>query len=154
MGQIALTRPHPAFVALDGVDLAVMADQTKRLGALPGREGIRAKALMKDRQCRLEIGVAQVRIEVAQFLGEHQPFVNNGAAAKAGNVEALYTGPARRAIGAIGDSFAGQVKQTLELIAGGTGFRGAAHNHLFHPRAACLSAPPQCAVDDRHRAEG
>ena len=35
--------------------------------------------------------IAQIGIEMGQFLGQHQSLVDNGAAAEAGNVETLDT---------------------------------------------------------------
>ena len=49
---------------------------------------------MEDSDGAGKIAVAQVGVEVLQFGGKHQPFVDDSAAAETGNVEALYTGGA------------------------------------------------------------
>ncbi len=148
--KIALTRPHPILVALQRVDLAVVADHAEGLGALPCGEGIRAVALVKDGDSRGEVRIAQVRVEVRQLRGQHQALIDDGAAAEAGDVKALHIGGAP----AVDDGLAHQVEHALEVVARIARFRRAPHQHLLHPRAARLSPAPQCAVDNGHGAEG
>ena len=86
-GQIGFLRPHPGEVALQRVDLAVVAHHAERLRALPGGEGVRAVALMEDRDGGLELRVAQIRIEVGQLRRDEEPFVDDGFGREGRNVE-------------------------------------------------------------------
>ena len=90
VGQIVGARHHPVDIAFQRVDLAVVADQAEGLGTFPGGEGVGAVALVEDRNRRLVVGIVQIRIEMFQFLRQHQSFVDDGAAAQAGNVKTLH----------------------------------------------------------------
>ena len=71
---------HPRSVGLDGVDLPVVGEGAERLGVVPRREGIGRIPLVEDGERRLEIGIAQVPVEVRDLGGGEQPFVDHGAA--------------------------------------------------------------------------
>ena len=55
----ALARLHPRDVAVDRVDLAVVAEHAERLRALPGRLRVRREALVEDRPRRGPVRVAR-----------------------------------------------------------------------------------------------
>ena len=68
----SLPRVHRVLVAAQGIDLAVVAEATKRLRALPGREGVRRKARMHHREVGLEVRVGQIPVEGQHLLaGKH-----------------------------------------------------------------------------------
>ncbi len=67
--ELALARPHPVPVALDGVDLAVVGDQPVGVGQRPAREGVGGEPGVHQRQLGLEPAVRQVgeeRLELAR----------------------------------------------------------------------------------------
>ena len=110
MGEIAFAGVHPILVALNGVNFAIVTEQTEGLRQLPGRCGVGAIALVKDGNRRLKIFITQVRIEVGQLLSQHQAFVDNGAIAQTGDVETLYAPLLGGFLGAIDNRFAHQIE--------------------------------------------
>ncbi len=76
-------------IALDGIDLAVVGQQTEGLGQLPARQGIGREALVKDGGRGLETGVGQIRIELGQPLRHHHALVGEGLRRQAGDIEAV-----------------------------------------------------------------
>jgi hypothetical protein len=68
---------HPRGVALQRVDLAVVAEETERLRALPRRRGVRGEPLVKDPERDGEVGVAQVGVEAVELVGRAQGLVGD-----------------------------------------------------------------------------
>ena len=89
--QVRLAGAHPQFVALERVDFAVVANQVEGLRLFPGRERVRAVALVEHGQGRFEQRVVEVRVEPTQHVGQDQPLVHDGATAQARHVEAFHT---------------------------------------------------------------
>ena len=73
----ALTGLHPAAVAADGVDLAVVAEHPERLRQAPLREGVRREAGMDDRHRAGEPLARQVRIVFAQLTARQHALVHD-----------------------------------------------------------------------------
>ena len=71
--------PHPRDVAVDGVDLAVVAEQAEGLRPLPGRRGVRGEALVEDAERDGERGIEQIRIERGELVGRAESLVRDGA---------------------------------------------------------------------------
>mmetsp|Transcript_32603 Transcript_32603/g.79532 ORF Transcript_32603/g.79532 Transcript_32603/m.79532 type:complete len:1230 (+) Transcript_32603:1174-4863(+) len=85
--DVALPRPHPVLVALEGVDLAVVAQHAHRLRSTPRGKGVCGEARVHQRQVCLEALVAEVRKVLADLLrGEHS-LVDDGAGAEGAGVE-------------------------------------------------------------------
>ena len=55
---------HARAIAPDGVDLAVVRERAKWLGAFPRGQNVGCVALMKEREWRLELGIGEVGIEL------------------------------------------------------------------------------------------
>ena len=104
--QRPLARVHPVLIAANGVDLAVVRDVSEGLGEIPGREGIRAVALMDDREPTLHVGVLEVGEEVGRLMSEEHPLVEEGLRREARHVEG---GPDRV------DAILGQTPDHVEL---------------------------------------
>ena len=116
--QPPFPRSHPIDIALDGVDLAVVSEQTERLGSLPGRGGVGAVALMEDRERSGESRIAQVRVEAGQLIGGAHRLVGHGLKRHRGKIPAE-PGGRDRTLGA----FAGTVTSRLGLRISGGRFR-------------------------------
>ena len=71
---------HPRPVRLDRVDLAVVGEGPERLGVVPTREGVRRETLMEHGKCRLEVGIAQVPIELSDATRGEQALVHDASA--------------------------------------------------------------------------
>ena len=59
--QLGLAGLGPVAVAAYCVDLAIVSHHPEGMGKRPGREGIRAVALVVDADCSLVVGVREVR---------------------------------------------------------------------------------------------
>jgi hypothetical protein len=70
---VRFARPHPSHVSLECVYLTIVAEQAKRLDAFPGRKGVRAVALMKERQRRFVSRFAQIGIKGANWVETNNP---------------------------------------------------------------------------------
>ena len=77
--QLALTRPHPVAVALDGVDLAVVGDHPVGVGQRPGGEGVRGEARVHQGQLAGEAPVREVGEEGLELAGGEHALVDHGA---------------------------------------------------------------------------
>ena len=93
----ALSGPHPGHVAVEGVDLAVVAEEAERLGALPGGRGVGRVALVEHGEGDLEGGVGQVGIEGGELVGRAQRLVGHRPGRAGGQVQADLGGRAARA---------------------------------------------------------
>ncbi len=117
----------PEPVAHDGVDLAVVAEHPARLRKRPGREGVRAVALMENGQrCRV-IRIAQVEIETFQRGRGQQALVDDGTAGEARDVEILDP----LALGLVLDLVAAKEELPLELVVAHLGGVGPADQDLL-----------------------
>ena len=119
--QIALDDPfagvHPIRVSTQRVDLAVVAHETVRLGAVPGRKRIGAEAGVNHRQMTLVVLVLQVRKIRHHLLGHQLALVDDHLGREATDVEHL--GLLHRLVIAqqVTGSLADEVKLPLELVA-------------------------------------
>ena len=77
---------HPPLVALDGVDLAVVAELPERLGALPRRRGVRREPAVEDHERRDEVRVREVGVEGHESVADHERLVGDGREGPAGEV--------------------------------------------------------------------
>jgi hypothetical protein len=78
-GHRLAPRMHPIDVAPDGVDLAVVAQETVGVGEPPRREGVGRKPLMHERQRRDRQRVAQIPVEAADLRREQKALIDKGA---------------------------------------------------------------------------
>ena len=81
-------RLHPGDVPVDRVDLAVVAEEPKRLGALPARLRVRREALVEDRERDFELGILEVWVEVRQLTRCAQGLVGDRAEGERDDVHA------------------------------------------------------------------
>ena len=79
---------HPRDVPVDGVDLAVVAEEPERLGALPTRLRVGREALMEDRERDLERGILEVGVEVRELAGGAESLVRDRAERERDDVDA------------------------------------------------------------------
>src|SRR5205823_12185484 len=77
---------HPVHVALDRVDLAVVAEEAERLRALPRRRRVGREALVEDAEGDLERGIAEISVERGELVGRAQRLVDDGAERERGDV--------------------------------------------------------------------
>ena len=83
---------HPVAVALDGVDLAVVADRAEGLGPLPGGQRVGREPLVEDREGGLVGRIGQVPVEVGQVVGRGQALVDDRPVRAGDDVEAVDAG--------------------------------------------------------------
>ena len=83
-GQQRLAGLHPGQVALQGVDLAVVAQHAEGLGIAPGGGRVGAVALVEDHQRHGKGRVLQVSVKSGDLRGQEQAFVNDSAAGTGG----------------------------------------------------------------------
>ena len=89
MADDGLARVHPAHVAADGVDFAVVGDVAVRVGELPAGEGVGGEALVDKRERAGDEGIGQLEVKLFNLGREHQALVDDGAAGERRNVEVL-----------------------------------------------------------------
>src|SRR2546430_14128961 len=77
---------HPRSVRSNGVDLAVMGNQAKRLGQPPGRMRIGRVPLMKNNKARFVVWILQVEIELSEVESGTKRLVNNRLRRKRGDI--------------------------------------------------------------------
>jgi len=61
---------HPIAVATDRVYFAVVRQEAKRLGRVPGRKGVCGVALMDERERALKPIIAQIRVVLGNLWGQ------------------------------------------------------------------------------------
>jgi hypothetical protein len=79
-------RAHPGDVAVDRIDLAVVAKEPERLCALPGRRGVRREALVEDAEGDGQVAVGQVGIERGELVGGAEGLVGDRSEGEGGDV--------------------------------------------------------------------
>ena len=79
---------QPVDVAVDRVDLAVVAEEAERLGALPRRLGVGREALVEDRERDGEGFVTEIRVERRELSGRAERLVGDGAERQRADVDA------------------------------------------------------------------
>jgi hypothetical protein len=87
--EIGPDRLHPGDVALDGRDLAVVAERPERLRAAPGGRGVGAVAAVEQHETRGVVRVAQVRVELADLRQLGEPLVDDRAVRQARDREVV-----------------------------------------------------------------
>src|SRR5438045_9712516 len=68
---------HPAQIAAQRVDLAVVAEESIWVSEPPGREGVGRKAGVDQRDRAREIGIAKVGVESGELIGAEHPLVDH-----------------------------------------------------------------------------
>ena len=82
----AFSSRHPVPIAADGVYLAVVGQNSVRMGEFPGTEGVRAETRMHHREVRLEVAVGQVQVEAVDLFGLEHALVDDSARRERRNV--------------------------------------------------------------------
>ena len=80
---------HPVAVALDGVDLAIVAHHAEGLAERPCGEGVGGETLVVEADRGLEIRVAEIVVERAQGGGHGERLVGDEAVGKGRHVKAV-----------------------------------------------------------------
>ncbi len=138
--QPSLARTHPVHVALDRVDLAVVAEQTEGLGPLPRRRRVRREALVQDAEGDGEPRIAEVGVEGGELVRGAERLVRDRPEGERGQVDAARAlGPPARTVGA-----------QLELAV--VELRRRPEGELLDERRARASRGTEGARVDRHLA--
>ena len=85
--QQGLTSLHPVAVAAHRVDLAVVGDESVRVGQLPGREGVRRKPGVDQGQCAGQVGVVELGEDLLELVSRQHPLVDQGPRGQRGEVD-------------------------------------------------------------------
>ena len=91
-GHECLPGAHPVDVPPQGINLAVVDEVAIRVGALPTRKGIGAKAGMDQGDSAFHVRVGQVRVEGFELLRGEHTLIDQGLIRQAGNIEILAAG--------------------------------------------------------------
>ena len=83
-----MPRRHPIEVAAQGIDFAIMRDETIGMRPRPGWKRVGRKALMDKRKRRFEQGIGEVLEIFAELCREQEAFVDDGARRKRHGIEA------------------------------------------------------------------
>jgi hypothetical protein len=149
VGHVRLLRGHPVQVSLQGVNLAVVPQESHRLRERPLGHGVRGEAAVVDAKLRLEIVVLEILVKLPDDGGAKHPLVHDRPPGHRAHVEVLRdSGHLRVARGArLLRGFARDVELALELVALGAGdqhlrddglrvLRHAPHHLLVHGHVA------------------
>ena len=112
-GHADFVAAHPAGVAAQGVDLAVVGQHPERLGQPPFGEGVGRIALVEQGDIGLDPRVVEIRIEVRQRLGQHHPLVDDRPRRQRADVEMLQARGRRPRL----DPATQQVQRPLQFLA-------------------------------------
>ena len=85
--QPSLARAHPIDVALQRVDLAVVADIAIGVSQGPGRERVGAEPRMDQRERAAHCGFVQIDVVLRHLVRQQQTFIDDGVAGEARDVE-------------------------------------------------------------------
>ncbi len=85
--ECAFAGIHFVHVAAQGIDLAVVAHETKRLRAVPARECIGGEARVHHSDVGFVVGVAEIGIKREELLGRQHTLVHEYARGEAADVE-------------------------------------------------------------------
>ncbi len=85
--QYGLSRIHPADVAADGVDLAVVRHVVIRMGQLPAGKRVGREALMHKTKRAGHERIGKLEVKLLNLRGQHQALVDDGAAREGRDVE-------------------------------------------------------------------
>ena len=77
---------HPVHVAPDGVDLAVVEDESVGVGPLPGGVGVGGEAGVDAGNGAAVLLVLQIQVEPAQLIHQEHALIHNGPAGQGGDV--------------------------------------------------------------------
>ena len=88
-GEHRLASLHPGAVAADGVDFAVVSQETERLSQSPGRERVGGEAGVNHCQSAGEVGLRQVREVFSQLHRREHTFIYNGTRGQGAAIEIL-----------------------------------------------------------------
>src|SRR5258708_36653819 len=86
-GAPHLPGAHPVAIAIDGVDLAVVRDQRKRLRHRPRGKRIRTETLMGDGEGGGAVAAPEVAVERTKVERANERFVNDCPVAQRGHEE-------------------------------------------------------------------
>ena len=80
-------RTHPIHISAERIDLAVMADHSKRMSKRPRRQRVRAEARMNKGNCRFHKRTLEVKEVPVELLDGQHSLVDNSPCRKAANVQ-------------------------------------------------------------------
>jgi hypothetical protein len=112
--EIGFTGVDPVTVAANRINFSVVGDHAEGVGERPSREGIRAVALMENRQGGFVGRILEVEVEAFELGACEHAFIDEEAGAEGGNIEG------RGTIGcaAVFDFVAGQKEGKFKGIVG------------------------------------
>ena len=128
-GEYTLTGFHPAAVAADGIDFAVVCQQAERLCQSPGGESVGAETGVHQCQPAGEVAVGEVGEVVAQLQGREHPLVDDVLRRERDDVEILAGGDVRLAY-----SVLYPFPYYIEFAVGGFAFRKSGDENLLDVR--------------------
>ena len=87
--HVSLSGRHPVEVTLQGVNLAVVAEEPHGLRERPLGDGVGGEAPVVDAELRLKVGVLEILVELAHDGGSKHALVHDCAAGHGADVEVL-----------------------------------------------------------------
>ena len=113
----ALPRVHPVLVAEQGVDLAVVAHESVRLGPVPGWKRVGRKARMHHGEVRFVVLVLEVGKEREQLVRRQHSLVDDDLRRQAADVEEFPLGEIRVGPQTVRRILADEVQAALQRVA-------------------------------------
>ena len=108
---------HPVHVAAERVDLAVVAHEPQRLGAVPRGERVGREPRVDHRQVAGVVGSSQVGIVLEELLGREHALVDDHLGRQRADVEHLRLRERRVAAEPVAGLLADQIELPLEGVA-------------------------------------
>ena len=139
-GHGLLPGQHPVHIAPDGVDLAVVSDETVGVGPLPGGVGVGGETGMDDGQSGLVVRVLEVGVELPQLPDQEHALIDDGAAGEGGDIGAL---------GGVLEEPPDHIEPPVEVRTGG-GLRRTGQEGLLDHGHLVQGSPAEDLGADRH----
>jgi hypothetical protein len=112
MRKVGFTGVNPVAVSAEGVDFSVVGKHAEGMGERPSREGVRAVALVENRERGFVGGILKIQIKAFELRSREHALVDDDSGTKGRDVKR------RGAVGgaAVLDFVAGKKKGEFEVI--------------------------------------
>ena len=139
---------HPVHIAAQRVDFAIVRNHAERMRQIPGGKSIGGETLVYQRQCGNYAFVLQVRVILADLIGQQHALVNQRARGQRRNIKTAPL-PISQTANPVLRRLADDKQLAFETVSVPAIFT-ASNEYLAHCRFNRLDALAQTAVVHRH----